>query len=869
MDKLSLAGTNIKSRIYWLTMFLSALAALGFGVMVSLEFTFVQIVSLLVLLVVSSFLNQHQLKIPKTSAVFTARGICTFWAAVWLGPGAAALLGFVGYAARYGIERREKARWAFRVFSATVAALAGALVYRAIVDQFGNGNAIETAAGAIAFAVGIMGMAVVNLTISAALNSIFLFLDGETAGQEIVRFEIVRPLISCSASVLGFAVIHGLFLKFGLSFGIVVLPLAIIAHFAFRFHITRLKQKMHEIGEAGRIHMATVEALATAIDARDQVGVGHVRRTQIFAVGMGRTLELSPAEIDALNTGALLHDIGKLAVPDHILNKPGRLTPAEMEKTKIHSSVGASILEKVKFNTPVVPTVKYHHECWDGTGYPDGLKGNAIPLTARIIAVADAYDTLRGARPYRAAVSREEARRFLINGAGTQFDPRIVDVFLRNLKKYEQAIETEGLSYAYDSAAQQSVPMTGSRDSKSYVEQIKRANREVFTLYELARIFSSSLNLEDTFSLFAEKIGGLVPFDTCVIYLCDETGQSAKAVYAEGRNATQLMHRTIHPGEGATGYVLKKRLPVCNVNPGLDFSFFQLDFVQEYSAMAALPLIADEKLLGAVSIYSCALENYEDEHLRLLETVSRIASDAISKSIYHAETETRALTDPMTLLPNARSLQLHFEKEVARADRNGTSFQVLMLDLDGFKAVNDTFGHKAGDKLLRELAKVMKAQLRDYDFLARYAGDEFVAIIPETEDISVEELTTRLEKAVNEFVLPIGDGRFAQVGISIGAASFPHGGDTLDQVIVSADKAMYNVKTLRKRLRDQERERIAEEKRQMHERKKQQQVQHQPKPIAVRPIDVVPATAEEVPEANSESFVVELDESHIISSAIN
>jgi putative nucleotidyltransferase with HDIG domain len=179
----------------------------------------------------------------------------------------------------------------------------------------------------------------------------------------------------------------------------------------------------------------------TAIDARDQVGVGHVRRTQIFAVGIGECLGLSEAEIQALRAGALLHDIGKLAVPDHILNKPGRLTPAEMEKMKIHSSVGASILEKVGFNYPVVPTVKYHHEMWDGGGYPEGLKGENIPLTARILTVADAYDALRGVRSYRDAVSREEARKFLINAAGKQFDPKIVDVFLRNLSRFEQQMD--------------------------------------------------------------------------------------------------------------------------------------------------------------------------------------------------------------------------------------------------------------------------------------------------------------------------------------------------------------------------------------------------------------------------------------------
>lgn len=364
-----------------------------------------------------------------------------------------------------------------------------------------------------------------------------------------------------------------------------------------------------------------------------------------------------------------------------------------------------------------------------------------------------------------------------------------------------------------------------------------------------------------------------MPFDTCVIYLSDETGNEAKAVYAEGKNAAALLNRTIKPGEGATGYVLKKRQSVSNVNPGLDFSFCQLEFVQEYSAMAALPLIADEKLLGAVSLYSCALENYEDEHLRLLETVSRIASDAILKSIYHAETETKAFTDPMTSLPNARSLQIQFEKEVARADRNGSRFQVLMLDLDGFKAVNDTFGHKAGDKLLRELSKAMRGQLRDYDFLARYAGDEFVAIIPETDDISVEELCQRIEKSVNDFVLPVGDGRFARVGISIGAASYPHGGETLDQIIISADKAMYGVKILRKQLKERALEKLEQQKQQQQ---KQQPLQNTlptpptPKPIPVRSTEPTPVKNEDIMlEPNSESFVVELDESHIISSAIN
>jgi putative nucleotidyltransferase with HDIG domain len=374
---------------------------------------------------------------------------------------------------------------------------------------------------------------------------------------------------------------------------LVILPLAFLSHFAYRIHIARLGQKTKEIYEASRVHLATVEALATAIDARDQVGIGHVQRTQIYAVEIGKVLDLSENELQALNTGALLHDIGKLAVPDHILNKPGRLSPAELEKTKIHVLVGASILEKINFSYPVVSTVKYHHEWWDGSGYPEGLKKENIPLTARILSVADAYDTLRSARPYRPANSREDARKFLASGAGTQFDPKIVDLFLRNLSRLEKEIEAQGFSYNLDSESG-ATNFYDEDEDQNYVEQIKRANREVFTLYELARVFSSSLNLEDTLSLFVKKIGEFVPFDSCVVYLSEATGEYAKAAYAFGKHSHILSEKRVKAEEGATGFVLKNRQPISDVDPGLDFTSNQIELVEEYAGMASLPLIADE-----------------------------------------------------------------------------------------------------------------------------------------------------------------------------------------------------------------------------------------------------------------------------------
>ena len=868
MENSILPTDNLKTKIYWSFLLCVSFVLCGFAGFQSASFSPSQFLVLGFALAVSVFANQYQVTIPKTSSCFSAKEVLVFWGIIWLGVPGGVFIAVAASLARFQIVGKNKMRWLFGVFTDVGATVAAGSLFYAILHNFGGfaGNFVaEENVSLVWLAAATVLMAATHYLLSGISNSIFLNLEDEKNLPEVWNISFARTALNYVLSLVAAILLHILFLEFGLMFGLVILPLTIAGYFAYRFHISRLEQKTKEISEASRIHLATVEALATAIDARDQVGAGHVRRTQIYAVGMGEILGLAAAEIDALNIGALLHDIGKLAIPDHILNKPGRLTPAEKEKTKIHPSVGASILGKVNFNYPVVPTVKYHHECWDGSGYPEGLKGQNIPLTARILAVADAYDTLRGARPYRAAISREDARKSLINSAGTQFDPRIVDIFLRNLKKFEAAVIAENLSYASDGEnADNSLMDLGGSDSKSYVEQIKRANREVFTLYELARIFSSSLDLEETFSLFAEKIGGLVPFDTCVIYLLDETGNEAKAVYTEGENAAALLGRTVKPEEGATGFVLQKRQTLANVNPDMDFSFDRFDFVEDYSAMACLPLIVEEKMLGAVSLYSYTLEKYEDEHLRLLETVSRIAADAISKSIYHAETETKALTDPMTSLPNARSLQIQFEKEIARANRNGTSFQVLMLDLDGFKAVNDTFGHKAGDKLLRELSITMLAQLRDYDFLARYAGDEFVAIIPETDDISVEELSQRIEKAVNDFVLPVGDGRFARVGISIGASSYPTCGDTLDQIIIAADKAMYGVKTLRKRRKEQESEEIKRRNLEILEKSKPVP------PIAVRPPEPAKLDEEAVnAELISQSFVVELDETHIVSSAIN
>ena len=584
----------------------------------------------------------------------------------------------------------------------------------------------------------------------------------------------------------------------------ILAPITILAtYLIYRSARSRLHSKTAQVEALSELHLATAEALATAIDAKDQTTHCHVRRVQIYAAGMGQVFGLSADEIAALKAGALLHDIGKLAVPPHILNKPGPLTPAEFDKMKIHTVVGAQILSRVDFPYPVIPIIRHHHEQWDGRGYPDRLRGEQIPITARIISVVDCFDSVREDRPFRRGMTLDEATALLLRGAGTHFDPVVVKEFIKNLPRFDAEIEWLGLQHQATNLSSEppiqlsTIDMAQTRERGSFIayDQIKKAHREVYALYEIARTFGTSLDIEHTLEILVDKVGHVVPFDTCVVYFYDDAKGYATARHVAGKNAQKLAGRCIALGEGVTGFALANKKAVNQLHPSLDFVDINPEAAIKYRSMASLPLFKDDVVLGALSVYSTDLEQYTDDHMRLLETVTHLASDALGNAMQHAEAESNALTDPLTGLPNARYLALRFEEEAARARRTDRTFQVVMLDLDEFKNVNDTYGHKAGDRMLREVAQIIAGQLREYDFLARNGGDEFVALVQEVVGAQVEELCARIESAVSKFSLSLGRNRVARVGISVGTATFGIDGETLDQLIIAADDAMYRMKS--------------------------------------------------------------------------
>lgn len=581
---------------------------------------------------------------------------------------------------------------------------------------------------------------------------------------------------------------------------IISVPILTVTYFTYKVYLDRVETSNRHAEQMAELHLKTIEALAIAIDAKDDVTAHHVYRVQIYSTGLARLFGLSGPEIEALKAGALLHDIGKLAVPDHILNKPGPLTPAEFEKMKVHTIVGAEILERVGFPYPVVPVVRHHHERWDGRGYPDGLRGDEIPMTARILTLADCFDAVREDRNYRNAMTQDQAIAMLKEGSGTVFDPNVVRTFLDHLDEFEAEIREKRVEPQHVELPQQSpgVPAANTNSGPMAYEHIRSAHREVITLYDIAQTIGTSLDLRDTFAVFSARLEDIVSYTTCVLYLVRPDSTDVDAAHIAGRHTELFRGKSIPSGAGITGWVVANRHPMHNCDPRLDFDVLKVQPPERYLVATVVPLTRDNLVLGALAIYSAELRSYTADHLRLMEAVAKLASDAIANAVHHERTETSALTDSLTGLPNARALRYRFEEEADRARRHRDTFSVVMMDLDGFKAVNDRLGHQAGDQLLRELTVLLLSHVRSSDFIGRYAGDEFVAILQVSQD-EAQELSQRLQLVIDRHDFGFAGSKLF-IGVSVGWATFGLDGETLDELLLAADRAMYSNKARRKAL---------------------------------------------------------------------
>jgi diguanylate cyclase (GGDEF)-like protein/putative nucleotidyltransferase with HDIG domain len=572
---------------------------------------------------------------------------------------------------------------------------------------------------------------------------------------------------------------------------------------SYRLYLGKLEDEKRHVEEMANLHLRTIEALALAIEAKDQTTHEHLQRVRVYAIEVAKELGMKGSDLEALHAAALLHDIGKLAVPEHIISKPGRLTPEEFEKMKIHTVVGAEILERVRFPYPVVPIVRAHHEKWDGSGYPFGLKAMEIPIGARILSAVDYLDALASDRQYRKAMPLDDVMKKLGEESGKAFDPKVVEVLKRRYRSLENLAQAKSgddgnaaLSSeikitrgpAPDAGFEQASVSNAPGREATFLSSIAAARQEAQSLFELSQDLGASLSLGETLSVFSVKLRPMVPFDAIAIYI--KRGDELIPEYVNGDNYRLFASLRIPIGDGLSGWVAQNRKPIVNGNPSVEPGY--LNDPEKFSTLRsalALPLEGVSGVMGVLALYRAERDAFTSDHLRILLAVTGKMALAIENALKYQQAESSATTDYLTGLPNARSLFLQLDRELARCKRDNAWLTLMVCDMNGFKKINDRFGHLEGNRVLRLFAQALKDSCRDYDYVARMGGDEFVVIAP---GLSHDAAAKKVE-----LIRPLARQAGFEVcgedilSLSVGLVVAPDDGYDAEQLLAEADRRMY------------------------------------------------------------------------------
>ena len=583
---------------------------------------------------------------------------------------------------------------------------------------------------------------------------------------------------------------------------LLLVPAVYLIYRSYRLYLGKLEDEKRHVEEMANLHLRTIEALALAIEAKDHTTHEHLQRVRVYAIEVAKELGITGTDLEALHAAALLHDIGKLAVPEHIISKPGRLTPEEFEKMKIHTLVGAEILERVRFPYPVVPIVRAHHEKWDGSGYPLGLKGAEIPIGARILSAVDYLDALASDRQYRRALPLKDVMQKLAAESGKSFDPRVVDILQKRYRELERlavaksaedpnplskAIKIErGLEPA--AGFENATAEDSAGHEATFLSSIAAARQEAQSLFELSQDLGASLSLGETLSVFSVKLKPMVPYDAIAIYITRDEGLVPE--YVNGDNYRLFSSLRIPVGQGLSGWVAQNRKPIVNGNPSVEPGYLN-DPNQLSTLRSALsvPLEGVAGVIGVLTLYRAERDAFTTDHLRILLAVSGKMALAIENALKYQQAQNSATTDYLTGLPNARSLFLQLDRELARCKRDNSSLTVMVTDMNGFKQINDRFGHLEGNRVLRLFSQALKDSCREYDYVARMGGDEFVVVAPGLAADAAGKKAVQL----SELARLAGSEVCGEdlLSLSVGRAVYPADGEDAEQLLAEADRRMY------------------------------------------------------------------------------
>ena len=542
-------------------------------------------------------------------------------------------------------------------------------VYRVFFNMAAGGISVWTASQVFFFVTDIRPLSQQVMGVGDLLGPIFLLaLVYYLANSWLIAFalgfetgtsplEIWRTKYTWfSLNYLAGASVAALLLPYTQQFGLaalwIIAPLLAISYLTFSTFMGRMGDTNLHLLQLNRLYLSTIETLAMAIDAKDQITHGHVRRVQLYAGGLARALGMKDqGQIKAVEAAALLHDMGKLAVPEYILNKPGQLTPAEFEKRKLHATVGADILASIDFPYPVVPIVRHHHERWDGAGYPAGLKETEIPIGARILSVVDCFDALTSDRPYRPKLSHTEALRILKERSGTMYDAAIVETFSKiygTLAPTDSELGREGGKPEGFEAITASVQASQTQaTTASRLDDISASTDEMLTVYNLARALTGQTNLADAGDVIAKHLRRMLPTSLSVFYVYDEQRDELVAGHPSGEHAELVSGLRIPLGQRLTGWVGANRQTILNSDPVLDLGDMARSLNPRPRSCLSTPLVADKELVGVLSLYPTSRDAFTEDHRRIIEVVARQVSQVVRHAVEFNTVRQTTLNDAL------------------------------------------------------------------------------------------------------------------------------------------------------------------------------------------------------------------------------
>jgi diguanylate cyclase (GGDEF)-like protein/putative nucleotidyltransferase with HDIG domain len=584
----------------------------------------------------------------------------------------------------------------------------------------------------------------------------------------------------------------------------VLLVAAPVALFIHRYHSmkmtsmeeaqTRLRLLTEHVREMNGVHMRTVEALALAIGAKDEVTGSHLNRVRVYCREFGRMMGLEEQDTQALDAASLLHDIGKLAVPEHILSKPGKLTPEEFEQVKLHPKIGAEILERVEFPYPVVPIVRHHHEQWAGAGYPDGLSGVEIPIGARILSVVDCFDALVSDRPYRKGMPVAEAVRIIVADSGTRYDPEVVALLETHCDRLEKMAKESDNNLAFQDLAPvvrgeapaagfatTSTPATPNTLSASAAAAINLATNEAQTLLDVFNLMVGSKSYPDLIERVGGRLERALGFEGMVVYGASEGGRIRRdhcyGILKADEAASSVENQAVRQA------VAMAATAEAAAGEG-----------QPMRTACAMPLFGSEReLVGVMCIVSNRETAFTRDHVRLLSSVTSRMGVMMQLLRMHEAMALEARLDPLTGAGNRRDFEDRFWRMQQEARRRREKLYLGYVDINHFKEVNDAHGHGTGDQVLCCVCDALRDACGAHGAVFRFGGDEFVLTVADREAEDLAEfrrsISANLRRRLRQQELA-----GLELELSLGFVAVGEEAQPSERYVAAADVAMYRDK---------------------------------------------------------------------------